>query len=656
MVPFMNGSALIAFVDLTNSRISYSDSSAYPGFYGGRGTGAKMLFDLEPIGCDALDPAAVLVFSAGGLVGTPAPCMSRTSLCGKNALNGGYASANVGGSLASRMRWSGIDHLVITGASPAPVWLELSDGKIVIHDASALWGMTTSQTYAALRARSRQLAVASIGPAGEKQCRLASVMVDGGNCAAWGGLGAVMGSKKVKAVVAFGKPVAFELSDPAAYEAKAAEMKKRIAKNPTAARLKKYGTLGNAGILPWTGNTPLAVRNSQDEYWEIEKGLQLRQIVFEERFRPRPIACTGCTIRCNRLYSLHEPLLGARLSVKGLQANAVRAFGPNLDNTDPLTVLRANAICNELGMNVDEAGAALAWAFECGERGTFGKQDSGDIALTWAASASIPLLLRDMGLRQGFGALLSDGVARAVQQVGGNSAEWAVLSKRTSLNEQGLRSFKGRTLGIMTSTRGGGHLNGAISLERRGSNPDMLEKFWGIRSIHRDQYEGKGKLVAWLDGFKAIVDSVGICHFATIWQELSLVNADDLADLVKFATGREVDSNTLLDEGARITNIEKAFNTIHAGFGRTDDMPPARLVDLAVSGGPYAGARLDRSGWELALTEYYHAHGWDDNTGMQVPGKLRDAGLDEVAARLESRDRGSPPNHVSHDALRSEAG
>ncbi len=595
-----------------------------------------MLFDREPIGCDALDPAAVLVFSAGGLAGTPAPCMSRTSTCGKNALNGGYASANVGGSLASRMRWSGIDHVVVTGAASSPVWLELSDRQVVIHDATALWGMTTSQTYAALRARNRQLAVASIGPAGEKQCRLASVMVDGGNCAAWGGLGAVMGSKKVKAVVAFGKPATMALSDPAAFERKAAEIKKRIAKNQTAARLKKYGTLGNAGILPWTGNTPLAVKNSQDEYWEIEKGLQLRQIVFEERFRPRPIACTGCTIRCNRLYSLDEPLLDARLSVKGLQANAVRAFGPNLDNTDPLTVLRANAICNELGMNVDEAGAALAWAFECRERGTFGDQDSGGIALSWGATESIPLLLRDMGMRQGFGALLSDGVARAVQQVGGNSGDWAVLNKRTSLNEQGLRSFKGRTLGIMTSTRAGGHLNGAISLERRGSSPELLDKFWGIRSINRDQYEGKGNLVAWLERFKAIVDSVGICHFATLWQELSLVNADDLAELVSFATGREIDADALLAEGERINNIEKAFNTIHAGFGRNDDMPPARLVDRAVSGGPYAGAKLDRAGWELAVTEYYQAHGWDIGTGMQVPDKLRDAGQPDVAARLES--------------------
>jgi len=625
----------IAYVDLASLTVSYRDLGEYARFLGGRGVAGKILFDMSDPTSRSLDPRSVLIISTGELSGTSASCMSRTCICGKNALNGGFASANVGGSLAPRMKWAGIDHLVMTGDAASPVWLELADGKVSFHDATPLWGMTTSQTYSTLRAsRGRDVAVACIGPAGEAQCFSASILVDGGNCAAWGGLGAVMGSKKVKAVVARAKPTHIYVGNALALGKKAAELNRRMAHNAAANRLGKYGSLGNAGILPFQGNTPQSVRNAQDEYWPCEKGLNLRQVVFEERFHPRTTTCTSCPIRCNRIYRMSEPLLGMDLALKGVQANAVRGFGPNLDQTDPWIVLRANALCNELGMNIDEAAASLAWATECSEQGILSLSDTGGMRLQWGASEHIPVLLRDMGFKQGFGALMSDGLWRAFMQVGRGSGRFAVQVKQTGINEQGLRSFKGWALGIMTSSRGGGHLNGAVSLERRVVKPETVQRIWGIEPPRPDQYEGKGRLVAWFERFKAVVDSLGLCYFATVWSDPDLIGPDDLVDLIRLEIGLDFDVGEVMALGETIVNVEKAFNTLHAGFKREDDLPPQRLFDLAVSGGPFAGAKLDPASWDRALTDYYEAHGWDASSGLQIPEKLAEAGLSDIARHL----------------------
>ena len=328
------------------------------------------------------------------------------------------------------------------------------------------------------------------------------------------------------------------------------------------------------------------------------------------------------------------------LTVEGIHTNTVRALGSNLDITDAEAVLKGQALINQLGLNIDAVGSAMAWAYEAYERGLLTVADTDGLELTWGNADAMLELLQRIASRRGIGDLLAHGVAEAARIFGKGAEAFAMHAKGQGLNEQTVRSHKGWALGIFTSTRGGGHLNGASLVERLGMDPGKAKQIFGSEAVVRPEaYEGKGAVTAWFEAFKSIVDSVGICSYTTAWIDLDLIGLSEIAVLMEKVTGAKFDVDQLAHVGRRIQNIEKAFNTLHAGFTRKDDRPSPRFFETAISAGQYAGAKLDAAGYERMLDDYYAAHGWDPVTGWQTANCLDKFALPSVKEKLAAAGR-----------------
>ena len=622
-------------VDLTEMRCEIEPIAPYLSFLGGRGLSDWILFEESPHEIQPTEAQSVIALGAGPLVGTLAPGASRLNVSSKSVLTHGISTANVGGHFGAELKYAGFDQIVIRGKAPYPVYLWVQDGRAEIRSARGLWGKTTWGTEEAVRKelRDEKVKVACIGPAGENLCVHACLIVDKARAAGWGGCGAVFGSKNLKAIAVRGT-MPLNVFSPEEFWSYTLKLRERISRSQASQVLYRYGTHGAYGVGGPFGATPQGVRNHQDEYWPAEKGMNLREIVFREKWEIGRTACLGCPISCTHLYKFPVKNGGALL-VEGVHTNTVRGLGSNLDITDPEAILLGQALINQLGLNTDGVASVIGWAFEAYERGLLTPEDTDGLELSWGNAQAMLALLEQIAYRKGLGDLLARGVKEASRILGRGSEAFAMHTKGQEMNEQTVRSHKGWALGIFTSTRGSGHLNGASLIERLGMEPERAKALFGTEDVARpESYEGKGKATAWFESFKSVVDSLGICYYMTLWIDLELIGLEDMAVLLESATGKTIEAQELLTIGERIYNIEKAFNTLHAGLTRKDDVGPKRFYETPISAGPFAGASLDLQKYNNMLDEYYLAHGWDLASGWQTSSCLDRLGLKEVKERL----------------------
>ncbi len=626
-------------VDLDAMCCSVSPIDRYREFIGGRGISDWIVFDESDPRFGPLDRESVVAIGVGPLVGTLAPAASRTNISAKNIATGGIATSSVGGHFGMEMKFAGFDQIVVRGRAPHPVYLAIRNGEAELKDARLLWGRTTWEAEEAIRRElgDERVRVACIGPAGENLCAQACVIVDRGRAAGWGA-GAIFGAKNLKAIAVRGsQPI--RLADPQGFWSYNQSLLQSIERCRTSVVLRRNGTHGSYGVGGPEGRAAQGVRNHQDEYWPADKGQNLREIVYREKWEIGRTACSACPTSCTHMYHLPSGRYGP-ITVEGIHSNTVRALGSNLDITDAEAVLKGQALISQLGLNVDAVSSAIAWAFEAWERGLLTKADTDGLDLTWGNAAAMLELLQCIALRRGIGELLANGVLEAARKFGNGSEAFAMHAKGQGLNESSVRSHKGWALGIFTSTRGGGHLNGAALVERLGMDPKKAKEIFGNEAAARPEaYEGKGAVTAWFEGFKSIVDSVGVCYFTTFSVDLELIGLEQIAVLMEKATGVKTDPEALVHTGRRIQNLEKGFNTLHAGLTRKHDMPPRRFFESAISGGPYGGARLDAEGYGRMLDDYYAAHGWDRDTGWQTARCLDELELPVVKQRLAGAGR-----------------
>jgi aldehyde:ferredoxin oxidoreductase len=480
--------------------------------------------------------------------------------------------------------------------------------------------------------------MASIGPAGENLVKFACIIVDDGRAAGFSGCGAVMGSKNLKAIAVRGSKK-IPVAQPALLKETVADIRKRIDSSAAIEKMRQGGThyLAAAGGLDHSG--PQGTRNLQDEFWSKEKSKNVKEPAFKP-WEIKRLGCFNCPVHCSHLYEIPDGENKGK-HVEGIQANTVRAFSSNLDIDDPQVVLNANFLCNDLGLDVDGTGAALGWAFECFEKGLIAEQDTDGFRLNWGNGEAALALIKKMALRQGFGDLLAEGVSAAAKRLGRKSEEYAMHIKGAPVNESCMRTHKAWALGVVTSTRGAGHLRGAPNTEQKIIPPERSQELWGVPNADDPgSYEGKAKLVTWFEAFKAAVDAFGLCYFTTYWRDVHLIGPKDLCDLLYGATGRKIQEDELLGIGEKIINIEKAFNTLHAGFSRKDDHPPYRLQRSSVSQGLFKGAYLNEENWETMLSEYYDQHRWDKVTGWQTEACLDALRLPSfIKKRLKEKNR-----------------
>ncbi|MBL3540305.1 aldehyde ferredoxin oxidoreductase family protein [Aminivibrio sp.] len=623
----------VAWVGLTDKRVEIRETPDFYGNLGGRGFGVFEL--LRGVGPEAAPLSAenLLVFAAGSLTGTSFPGSSRIALVTKNVLSGGISTSSGGGNLGPKFRQAGFDALVISGRASSPCWILLKDGQVEIRDGSDLWGLSVSEAADAVRTVTGdpEAETASIGIAGERLAAVSCVMIGGAHALAWGGSGAVMGFKNLKAVAASGRGVP-KAADEAAFLSESRRYSWILRASSASAALRAGGTHGMAGVGGWSGKVPTSVRNLQEEFWDGEKSARISEAAFRPMEKKRT-SCWNCPLSCLHLYETERD--GKRIEVEGMHANSVRGLGSNLDLDDPAALLEAHRLCNDSGLDVDGVAAALGWAIECFERGILGPADTDGLELRWGNGESILALIGMIAERKGFGRLLGEGVLEAAKTVGRGSEQFAMHVKGVGLNEQGVRSHKAWGFGMAVSARGGGHLNGSPQTENRQIPSWTGQWLFGNENAGvPGSYEGKGKLVAWYEIYKAIVDSAGMCYFASGWYDPALADIQPLSRALEAFGCEGLTPEEIWRRGRRIVEAEKAFNTVHAGFGRKDDILPARVMEEPLTFGPYAGAVMDRPSFEKVLDEFYRERGWDPGTGLQTAEGLMETGAPDIAEYL----------------------
>lgn len=631
----------VARVDLTAGQCRYeSTDSLAELFVGGRGINSWILLSELRVGGDPLGPENVIVFGAGPLVATEAPSACFVSIGAKNVLTGGINYSHAGGHFAAGMKGAGFDHLVLEGRADKPVYLYLHEGTVEIMDARRLWGKTTWDAQVEIRAELGRddLRFAMVGPAGENLVKFAIIVVDKTRAAGSGGIGAVMGSKNVKGIVTQGAtPV--ELADPERFRRLAAEAWKRIGTSEYAGLIRYRGTHGlYSKFMNEHGSLP--TRNIGDDHWDPDKMARIDLpailegrtdvVKLDERF----VSCPSCPIQCG--YQMYEVVRGPYegLKLNGFEANTVFAFGSRCDIDDMGALVKIFEQLSTLGLDNDAAGVVISWAIDCFERGILTLADTKGIPLHWGDSRTVIALLGMIAHREGLGDLLAEGVMRASEKIGRGSEALAIHCKGQD-NVDALRAAKGWGLGNVVSLRGGRHLDGAPTTEYQAIPRGLGEKLYGVPDAgDQAAYSGKGRLTCWYTHFKAFVDSLGLCYYTTLWGDHSLLGPEEISELYSSATGRIITPSELLLLGRRIINIEKAFNTLHRGFSRKDDMPPGVFMREAVKTGAYKGELLDEDKWNEMLDEFYQCQNWDKATGLQTKECLDEVGLTGIYPRL----------------------
>ena len=603
-------------VNLTTGSISIEEvpDQIFRKFIGGSGLAAWYLLQETEPNADPLAPDNRLIFMAGPLTGTTVPCSGRHAVAAKSPLTGIWGEANCGGAWGSELKRAGYDGIVVQGQAESPVYLWIEDGQAELRPADELWGLDTYQTSEYLQGQlGPRVRVSCIGPAGERLVRLAAVMSDGrdGRAAARSGLGAVMGSKRLKAIAVRGSR-RVELARPEKVRELNRELAPRVRESPSAAILGTHGTGGSIAGLEASGHLP--IKNWRLGSWPAGAA-RLAKIEAITGARVKSYSCRGCIIGCGREVKFagdrYGPVDGA-----APEYESVACLGSNCLVDDPEAVCLANELCNRYGIDTMSTGSAIAFAFEAYERGLLGEADAGH-PLRWGDPDALLTLVRLIGERRGLGELLGQGVQVAAQELGGLAPEFALHVKGLELPAHDPRSTASLALAYATSNRGACHLQGQSSIyEGFASDPDLgypepLEPFAS---------EGKVELVIKSQHLAAMYDSLSLCKYLAFTD----LYAGDLVRYTNAVTGWNMDLQSFLEAGERLFNLKRLYN-VRCGISRKDDTLPPRTSTLSLQDGGTSGY-LPRLGEMLG--RYYDLRGWDE-MGIPTTDKLAALGLEE---------------------------
>jgi aldehyde:ferredoxin oxidoreductase len=513
-----------------------------------------------------------------------------------------------------------VDQLLIYNQAENPVYLVLEDGKAALHDAKEIWGKTVSETHRWLRYREgKSISTAIIGPAGESKGAAACIMFDNGRAAGRCALGAVMGSKRLKAVVAKGEG-SLQVSDGDGFAQIVEHVRATIMRSKVLQRTKEQGTIQASPVQV----EPIC--NFQRSWCNEEEHRALNAEQFQP-FLVRRYGCAGCPVACGGVY---ETTTKARST--GLHANSISDFGTRLGIWDPETVIEAHGLCNDLGLDIDNASGAIAWAMEAFQRGLLTVKDTGGLVLKWGNAKAVLALIDQMAYRRAFGAVLSDGCREAATELGKGSEAFCITIKGQELMEA-LRPCKGWALGVIVSERGGTHTRGAPTIELSGAIPAQIAANAGLPAVElrADSYEGKEKIVAYYERLHAVLDSLGVCYFISDWVEPGLPTLREYSQALSVACGLDIGQEALSASGERIHTLGRLLNIGYCGFTRSEDYPPARLMKEQTE----FGHVLEKASWDQLLDRYYKEHMWDPRTGWPTRRLLKELGLAQYAWILD---------------------
>lgn len=570
-------------------------------YLGGRGLASKIIYDEISPDVDPLGPENKLIFATGLLTGTPAPTGGRYMVVTKGPLSGTIASSNSGGFFGAELKFTGHDMIIFEGKSKKPVYLSIIDDKVELKDGSEIWGKTVPETteYLKQAVGEDKAKVSCIGPAGENLVLFASIMNDENRAAGRTGVGAVMGSKNLKAVVVKATEKNMEYNKDKLMKVVKKHTRMLKENGITGEGLPKLGTKVLDNIINENGLYP--TRNFQYGTFDGVEEIS-GEALIEKGYLQKNKGCYACPIRCGRDVKLPNGRTG-----EGPEYETGWAYGADCGVNDLNAIVEANFLCNELGLDTISAGTTIAAAMELYEKGYINKEElNNGPEIRFGSSEAIVYYTRAIAYREGFGDKLAEGSYRLAKAKG--HPEISMSVKRQELPAYDPRGVQGHGLQYATSNRGGCHVRGYLI------SPEIL----GVpEKLDPQEVKGKPEWVKIFQDLTAVIDSIGLCLFSSF-----ALGADEYCELVNAATGFDLSTEEFLKAGERIYTLERKFN-LDAGITPDEDTLPKRFLEDPLPDGPQKGAvsRLN----EL-LPEYYDVRGWPD--GIPSEEKLKELNID----------------------------
>jgi len=604
----------ILFVDLSQGKISeeLAVEDLYQNFFGGYGLGARILFSRQKAKVDPLGPDAMLGFVAGLLTGTPALFGSRYVVVGKSPLTGTWGDANSGGDFGPYLKFSGYDAVFFTGISPNPVYLLIDNCKAELRPADKLWGRDTWETESLLQDElGKEARIACIGPAGESLSLISCIINNRGRAAGRSGLGALMGSKKLKAVAVKGnKPV------PLAHELELKEARTRHLTHLGGAVdvYRKFGTCIGLNMLMQTGDTPVKNWKGTALDFTTAPAISDQNII---NLQERRYGCWRCPVACGGHMKPGTGQYTYPAQVHKPEYETLGTFGTMCLNDNLESIIKANDICNRYGLDTISTGATIAFAIECYENGLITSKDTDGIELRWGNHKAIVDMTQKLAERQGFGEVLAGGVKRAAEHIGKGAEAFAIHIHGQEVPMHDPKRFLNYATSYIDATPAR-HTQGSY-----GTKPATGLEF---PAYDKKSTAGRGEANKMGSDLMHAISCAGMCQFG-----YGFMDASALTDFINLTTGWNYTIDDMLKVGDRVACIRQAFNS-REGISMADFKVPGRVAgNPPPEAGPVAGKSAD---FDTVLKDLFAVRGWEENTGKPTKNKLLELGLDDVAAAL----------------------
>jgi aldehyde:ferredoxin oxidoreductase len=609
-------------VDLTHRTYSEEELPAETArdFIGGAGFTIKYLFDEVPADCDPLGPLNKLIYACGPFTGTRVPCASRMAVNAKSPLTGAVGVAMTGGHFPVELKRAGYDVLIVEGVAEKPTYLWIKNGQVRFRSAKDLWGLATSDCQQVIKdeLKDQNIRVSCIGPAGEKLARLACI-VNERRVAGRRGLGAVMGSKNLKAIALRGDQQ-MAIADQEAFKPARKRMLDAMKNSPVLySEFARVGTSGNVDNCTALGIFPA-------KNWTATGAYDYPEKIGMDAVATRGVgrtACAECPVACSQMrLAQTAPYTG--IMTEGPEYETLYSFGGVTGVDNPDAIIAADRAADEFGLDSMSAGVTIAFAMELFERGILTTDDTDGLDLRFGNHEAMVKLVGMMGEREGLGDLLADGVKLAAEKIGKGSEKYALHVKGLELPAYDVRGAKAHGLGYATSYTGADHNKGYA-----------IQEIFGLPfpyPVDRFAVEGKGALTMWnQDARTAVGDCPTMCIFM-LDTSVAPFLFENTADLMRGATGLDLSPDDVQRVGERVNNLAKVFNTL-AGLTRADDDLPERVKTEPIPEGPAKGQRLTQADLDQMLDEYYEARGWTPD-GVPTRAKLEELRLGVAADKL----------------------
>lgn len=642
-------------VDLTDKTFSEQniDEETYKKYLGGLGFGARYLYKRNPKDVDPRDPENILGFVPGLLNGINFPLSGRMSVVGKSPLTKTWGDANVGGFFGTEVKKAGYDAIFIRGASEEPVYLSVGGEDLEILDASELWGEDTKKTREIIREeKGESVKVASIGSAGEKESLLSSIMFGGDRAAARSGLGAIMGSKNLKAIAVKGDNQ-LVIEDKSRFNEVREQVLEGLGKEPSRfvkvmrkliqpilpwlLRRGKVGSVDEATILKMFREQGTAMGTSTStemgdapcknwkkpgsEVFPYEEAIEISGENVT-KYQDKGYACATCVVGCGGRVSVKDTPFKVE-DAKRPEYETLAAFGSMTLNNDVESIIKCNEICDEHGLDTISVGSTVAFTIECFERGILSKKDLDGIEPTWGDEEAIVGLTKMIAERKGIGDLLANGVKVAAEEIGNGAQGCAMHVKGQEVPMHDPRLSPSFATAYVADPTPARHTKGGGGHEELGLNPNPFELI-DISDINKNKYEGKGKVHAKSVKIQVLLDSLGICFFLGYFGSFPIIEA------LNAVNDWELSVNDFLEIGERIETIRQAYN-VKEGFNRSDFSLPDRIKGKPpLSSGPTKDVTVDG---EKLVSDFYEAMQWNEE-GKPSKERLMELDLEDVASNL----------------------